>query len=98
MKTLALRMERHEANALRVAAWLVWHAAVAHVFYPGLPQHPGHDLHRRQASGAGGMVSFELRDERRVPFVLTAGQVVHVRRKPRRRGIADHVPCDADPP
>jgi len=60
IKTLPLRMERHCANAGRIAAWLLEHAAVERVHYPGLPSHPGHALARRQMSGFGGMVSFEL--------------------------------------
>jgi methionine-gamma-lyase len=60
--TLPLRMERHNANALRLAAWLEQHPAVAHVSYPGLPSHPQHDLARRQMTGGfGGMVCFDLK-------------------------------------
>ena len=60
LKTLALRMERHCANARAVAHMLLDHPAVAAVHYPGLPGHPGHDLAARQMSGFGGMVSFTL--------------------------------------
>jgi len=60
-KTLHLRMERHCANAARIASWLEAHAAVTKVFYPGLRSHPQHDLASRQMSAAGGMVSFEVR-------------------------------------
>jgi cystathionine gamma-synthase len=60
VKTLALRMERHCANAAAVAELLSGHPAVASVNYPGLSQHPGHDVARRQMSGYGGMVSFAL--------------------------------------
>jgi cystathionine gamma-synthase len=58
IKTLGVRMDRHCANAARVVDLLVDHPAVAEVFYPGLPSHPGHDLAARQMSGFGGMVSF----------------------------------------
>jgi len=58
IKTLALRMEKHNANALAVAAWLQNHPRVVKVYYPGLPQHPGKAVHDRQASGYGGMLSF----------------------------------------
>lgn len=61
MKTLALRMARHEANALAVARFLASHPAVARVHYPGLPDDPGHALASRQQSGYGGMVTFALR-------------------------------------
>jgi cystathionine gamma-synthase len=60
VKTLAVRMERHCANAAAVAEFLTGHPAVGEVFYPGLPAHPGHDLATRQMSGFGGMVSFTL--------------------------------------
>lgn len=60
LKTLAVRMDRHCANAEAVARWLTTHPAVAEVRYPGLPEHPGHAVARRQMSGFGGMVSFVL--------------------------------------
>ncbi len=59
-KTLHLRMERHCAGAARVAEFLAGHRSVARVHYPGLPDHPGHALARRQMAGFGGMVSFEV--------------------------------------
>ncbi len=61
IKTLGVRMDRHCANAERIAAFLVEHPAVARVYYPGLPGHPGHQLAARQMRGFGGMVSFTLR-------------------------------------
>lgn len=60
VKTLAIRMERHCRNAARVAEFLQEHPLVARVWYPGLPDHPGHDVAARQMSGFGGMVSFEV--------------------------------------
>jgi cystathionine beta-lyase/cystathionine gamma-synthase len=60
-KTLALRMDRHNSNALAIARFLESHSAVERVFYPGLASHPQHALAKRQMSGFGGMVSFELR-------------------------------------
>jgi cystathionine gamma-lyase len=60
LKTLALRMERHEENALRIARFLDGHERVRRVHYPGLESHPQHDLARRQTSGFGGMLSFEF--------------------------------------
>ncbi|HVZ88347.1 MAG TPA: PLP-dependent aspartate aminotransferase family protein [Polyangia bacterium] len=59
-KTLAVRMERHQENALAVARWLEARKDVARVIYPGLRSHPQHALARRQMSGFGGMLSFEL--------------------------------------
>ncbi len=60
VKTLALRMDRHCTNAAAVAELLSGHPAVASVLYPGLPDHPGHEVAHRQMSGYGGMVSFVL--------------------------------------
>lgn len=61
LKTLELRVQRHADNAGRIAAALAGHEAVARVYYPGLPDHPGHDVARRQMTGFGGMLSFELK-------------------------------------
>jgi len=61
IKTLGVRMDRHCANAERVVDFLVGHPAVGRVLYPGLPEHPGHDIAARQMRGFGGMVSFTLR-------------------------------------
>ena len=60
VKTLALRMERHGANALAVAKWLEKHEKAERVIYPGLPDHPGHELAARQMDGFGGVVTFVL--------------------------------------
>ncbi len=60
VKTLALRMERHCANALAIAEWLERQSAVRRTIYPGLASHPQHALARRQMSGFGGMVTVEL--------------------------------------
>jgi cystathionine gamma-lyase len=60
-KTLAVRMDRHCANARRLAAWLEAHPAVRRVYYPGLPSHPGHELAKRQMRDFGGMMSVSLK-------------------------------------
>jgi cystathionine beta-lyase/cystathionine gamma-synthase len=60
LKTLELRMERHSQNAEAIALALEAHPRVRRVYYPGLPDHPGHDIAARQMTGFGGMVSFEL--------------------------------------
>ncbi len=62
LKTLAVRMDRHGENALRVAEYLERHPAVERVFYPGLPSHPAHEIARKQMKGYSGMVSFTVRD------------------------------------
>ncbi|MCY1077046.1 aminotransferase class I/II-fold pyridoxal phosphate-dependent enzyme [Archangium sp. miwbw1] len=70
MKTLALRMERHQDNALRIASWLATHPLIEQVFHPGLENHPGYALQKRQASGNTGIFSFKLKDARLVEPVL----------------------------
>jgi cystathionine gamma-synthase len=64
LKTLAVRMDRHQTNALAVARFLSGHPHVEHVYYPGLPDHPGFAIAQRQMRGSGGMVSFEVRGDR----------------------------------
>ncbi len=61
VKTLAVRMDRHCANARRLAEWLAGRADVSRVYYPGLPTHAGHDLARRQMRDFGGMISVSLK-------------------------------------
>jgi cystathionine beta-lyase len=59
MKTLGVRQQREEQSALAIARFLAAHPHVERVHHPGLPAHPGHDLHFRQASGGGSVISFE---------------------------------------
>ncbi len=61
LKTLAVRMREHERNALRIARFLAASETVTRVYYPGLPEHPGHETARRQMDGFSGMVSFEIK-------------------------------------
>jgi cystathionine gamma-synthase len=61
LKTLPVRMDRHCSNAAAVVAFLAAHPAVTSVLWPGLPDHPGHDVARKQMRQYGGMVSFTLR-------------------------------------
>ncbi len=65
LRTLPLRMERHQHNALKLAGWLAGHPRVACVRYPGLPSHPQHELARRQMRGYGSLFSFALREQSR---------------------------------
>jgi cystathionine gamma-synthase len=60
LKTLAMRMERHGASAAAIAAFLQGHEKVNQVYYPGLAEHPGHDVAARQMSNFGGIVSFSV--------------------------------------
>ena len=60
IKTLAVRVDRHSANAQTIAERLDEHPAIARVYYPGLPQHPGHDIAARQMRAFGGMLTLRL--------------------------------------
>ncbi len=72
LKTLALRVRQQNQNASRLAAFVQGHRAVAGVSYPGLAEHPDHQIAARQMRGFGGMLAFELRDPARVERVLSA--------------------------
>lgn len=61
MKTLAVRMERHCENAIKVAEFLVKHPMVENVYYPGLATHKGHDIAKKQMRGFGGMMSVDIK-------------------------------------
>ena len=61
IKTLAIRMQRHNESAPKVAAFLDAHPKVERVMYPGLKSDPGHDVHSKQSDGPGGLISFELK-------------------------------------
>jgi cystathionine gamma-lyase len=63
IKTLGPRMDRHCANARKIAAFLQEHPSVAHVYFPGLESHPGHDVAAVQMRDFGGMVSFDLKGD-----------------------------------
>ncbi len=76
LKTLALRIDRHCRNALLVARWLARHPRVTDIYYPGLEQHPGHDLCRRQAGGFGGMLSFRVDSEATARTALKRLQLI----------------------
>ncbi len=60
IKTLVVRMDRHERNARKIVEFLVAHPKVQRVLYPGLPDHPGHEIQKRQASGFGSMITIEM--------------------------------------
>jgi cystathionine beta-lyase/cystathionine gamma-synthase len=60
IKTLPVRMERHESNGRQIARFLASHPKVKKTFYPGLPDHPQHELAKKQMRGFGAMISFEL--------------------------------------
>lgn len=70
MKTLALRMDRHQSNAIGIANYLLGHPQIAEVFHPALPDHPGYDIQNKQSSGNTGIFSFKVTDARFVEPVL----------------------------
>ena len=76
LKTLALRMERHCRSAIEVARWLRRQPKVSAVYYPGLEDHPGHELSRRQTSGFGGMLSFRVESPELARQVLEKLQLI----------------------
>lgn len=75
LKTLALRLERQQANARRIAEWLASHPRVRRVHYPGLDGHPGREILSREEAGFGGMIAFEVDDPARVPDILAGVRV-----------------------
>lgn len=75
LKTLALRLRKQEENALAVAGWLTAHRRVTKVYYPGLKEHPGHELLKEQSSGFGAIVSFEVDDPGLAKGLLSATKV-----------------------
>ncbi len=71
IKTLGLRMEEHEQNTSKIVNYLVEHQAVSKVYYPGIPNHPNHELAKKQARGFGGMVSFDVGSGEKAAKVLS---------------------------
>jgi len=70
MKTLSVRLDRHQENALKIATWLASHPRITKVYYPGLSEHPDHDLMKRNARGFGAMIAFEVDNHALVEQVL----------------------------
>ena len=70
IKTLGIRMERAADNALEIAKWLTAQDVVTKVIYPGLPDHPGYELMKKQARGFGAMLTFQLKDKESALSVL----------------------------
>ena len=96
-KTLALRMAQHNINGQALAEYLAGHPEVKQVLYPGLPEHPQHELAKRQMRGFGGMLSFDVGHVRERAPRLQPCQADVARREPRRRRDA-HLPSRVDDP
>ena len=76
IKTLAVRMERAQENALAIAAWLKTQPKVKKVYYVGLPEHPGYEVNRKQSRGSGAMLSFTLDSAETALQVLAKVKVI----------------------
>lgn len=76
IQTLAVRMDRAQANAMTLANWLKTQPAVRRVIYPGLPEHPGHTLMEQQARGFGAMLTFEVQSKEEVPVLLRSVKLI----------------------
>lgn len=70
IKTLGIRMEEHEQNTAKIIQFLLNHPQVNKIYYPGLENHPGHDIAKKQARGFGGMVSFDVGDAEKAANIL----------------------------
>lgn len=76
IKTLALRMEKSQQNAKEITQWLCAHPRVRAVYYPGLPDHPDYAISKKQASGFGAMIAFEVDNEETVKAVLKRLKII----------------------
>ncbi|MDR0876257.1 MAG: PLP-dependent aspartate aminotransferase family protein [Clostridiales Family XIII bacterium] len=76
IKTLAVRIERQQQSAMKIAKWLTKQSEVTEVFYPGLPSHSGFELSKKQTSGFGAMISFSVTDRALADQVLRRVQLI----------------------
>lgn len=76
IKTLSVRMERAQENAKKIVDWLKNQDCVTDVIYPGLPEHPGYEVHKKQARGFGAMVTFNVTDEAKAKSVLNRVRLI----------------------
>ena len=70
IKTLAIRQEKQQENAIQISKWLQAHKKVEQVFYPGLEEHPGYEINKKQARGFGSMISFRVDSKETVEKLL----------------------------
>lgn len=76
MKTLGIRMERSQENAIRIAEWLKTQNIVRKVYYPGLPEHPGYEIMKKQARGFGSMITFQVDSKEHALQILKQVQMI----------------------
>jgi len=76
LKTLALRMEKQQQNAQKIAEWLAQNSKVQKVYYPGLPTHPGRSIQEKQSSGFGAMLSFKVGDCARAEKIINRSKLI----------------------
>lgn len=76
IQTLPVRMDRAQENAAQLAAWLKQQEAVTEVIYPGLPEHPGHEIMKEQARGFGAMITFKVKSEALAKAILGAVKLI----------------------
>lgn len=76
IKTLAIRMEKQQQNALQIVEWLKNHPKIDKVYYVGLPEHNGYEINKKQSSGYGAMISFTVKDEELVPQILEKVKII----------------------
>ena len=77
MKTLALRMKKHNENAFELSHWLLKHKNIENVFYPGIVGHNGHNVARKQMKGYGGVLSFSVKDINTIPSFISNLRFAH---------------------
>ena len=76
IKTLGIRMERAQENAFKIAQWLKEQTAVTKVIYPGLPEHPGYEIMKKQARGFGAMITFQVKDKEFAESILNRVRLI----------------------
>jgi cystathionine gamma-synthase len=76
IKTLPLRLDKQQENALKIAEWLKGHEAVEKVYYIGLPEHEGYDISKEQSTGFGSMITFTVKDTETIPKLLKNIKVI----------------------
>ena len=76
IKTLEVRMQRHESSGRRLASFLNEHSKVSSVLYPGLEEHPGHEVQKRQATGFGALISFDVGSQQNAKQLLDSLEVM----------------------